>query len=311
MLKFISLALLLLTSLTLADIRISTYNIRNFNYDERYDIETDLPQLKKSIKDLNSDIIGIQEIINAQLFNDYIKKSFKNYKVMLTKCGGQNNQKLGVVYDAAKVTLIEFEENFEIVRPGQEINSQNCNQGSRPFAIAKFKTKSGERINVIVVHLKSGGSQRALSKRYAQLNIIKKYILKNKMQDDTIILGDFNTTEYLFHGAYYKRFNSMMSELKMSSVSKSLSCSSYWWGGYEDGMEYPSILDHIVLPRTLNSKVDSLKVELGGHCKKTRCLPTETEKLDMYYHGVSDHCPITVTLPTVSNSRQRTRIFNK
>ena len=88
---FIILALLpilLLPTNAFSKIKITTYNIRNFDYDSRADIMTNKSELLKIIESVDSDLIGVQEIVNKDAFIRFVAQYLPNYKVALTDCGG-------------------------------------------------------------------------------------------------------------------------------------------------------------------------------------------------------------------------------
>ena len=61
--------LALLASLSIqASITIGAYNIRNFDYDERYRIRTDKPQLSVMLKNLKVDVLSVEEVVNKAEF---------------------------------------------------------------------------------------------------------------------------------------------------------------------------------------------------------------------------------------------------
>ena len=86
---FIILALLpilLLPTNALSRIKITTYNIRNFDYDSRADIMTNKSELLKIIKSVDSDLIGVQEIVNKDAFIRFVAQYLPNYKFALSYC---------------------------------------------------------------------------------------------------------------------------------------------------------------------------------------------------------------------------------
>jgi hypothetical protein len=80
----------------------------------------------------------------------------------------------------------------------------------------------------------------------------------------------------------------------MIDLAQNLGCSAYWWGGSDDGIEDPSLLDHIVVTPGLRKNTNQAQV--SGHCKKVSCRQASLKDLGVSYESVSDHCPITATI---------------
>jgi endonuclease/exonuclease/phosphatase family metal-dependent hydrolase len=279
-----------------AKIKVATYNIRNFDYDVRGDIHTNKDHLKKLLKGLNADLIAVQEIVQDRVFIHFIDRYMPEYDVILTECGGQNGQKLGFVYNKSKLKLLSFKEDLRlsIGRTGQ---TPACNRGSRPAMIANFKhIKEGFLFTSFAVHLKSGGQPSSIDKRFFQINtitsIVKEY--KARGMKNFILMGDFNSTQYIHQKAEYKRFLDIFNSSKLTDLSNKINCTSYWFGGLRDDKQYPSILDHIIVSEFFKKKTPQIHVH--SHCAKLSCSVTPDDQLGVSFDQVSDHCPMTATL---------------
>ena len=149
----------------------------------------------------------------------------------------------------------------------------------------------------MTAHLKSGSQPESVAKRSKQYEIIKKIIKELKTKtgvQDYYFAGDMNTTEYVSRGTDYTQFKKLVSDLGMVDLAQDLACSAYWWGGTDDGIEEPSLLDHVVAtPGLLKT---SNKAQVQGHCKKVACRKATLKELGVSYESVSDHCPITATI---------------
>lgn len=291
---FISLMLFLCLN-ALAGLKVATYNIRNFDYDPRYNISTNKDFLKKTIAELDADLLAVQEIVQDRIFTQFIDNHFVNSSVVLTECGGQNDQKLGFVYNTKRLELKKVEEDSSVAatRDGQ---LPQCHIGSRPALIAQFYDKIDKmNFTAIAVHLKAGGEVSDIQKRFYQISTISKIIskLKKDGQENFIIIGDFNTTEYIQKQEEYTKLIRTFKNMDLEDLSAKVSCTSYWYGGIDDDLEYPSILDHIVISKNFKDKLQ--KVEVESHCKKSRCGVANQETLGVSFQEVSDHCPLTAT----------------
>lgn len=293
-LKFI-LLIFTLTFEVLAGIKLATYNIRNFDYDPRYNIYTNKSHLKKTIDNLDADLIAVQEIIQDRVFVQFIEKNFSHYGVVLSECGGQNDQKLGFIYNKKRLYLRKYEEDLRL-STSREGQSPKCYSGSRPAVIAEFYDRyEKENFTAIAVHLKSGGQPQSIQKRFYQIEMISKIIkeMKSKGKENFVLMGDFNTTEYIQKQNEYKKFINIFEKLNFEDLSQQVKCTSYWFGGVDDDNEYPTILDHIIVSGFL--KKGNSRVEVSAHCKKTRCGVANENTLGVSFDEVSDHCPLTAS----------------
>lgn len=280
-----------------AALRVGSYNIRNFDYDQRSHVPTNKQELAQTLKEINVDFLGVQEINQTEVFEDYIKTTFSGkYAVALTECGGAHDQRLGFVYNQSLFELVSFEEDLSVSNPNSPRNGF-CNSGSRPLAVGEFKIKkTGETFVAISLHLKSGGHPSSINKRFKQLELLNKVIQerRNSGERDFIVMGDFNTTEYTNRNGK-EDFVKVVRKMGMEDVSANLSCTSYWWGGRQDGKQYPSQLDHILVSADFGKSAAS-PAQAYGHCAKLSCSVTRERDMGVSFDEVSDHCPIVTTL---------------
>lgn len=286
--KLIGIGLVLCTLLKASTL--GSYNIRNFDYDQREQISTNMNMLQKTITEMDADLIAIQEIREKFTFKNFIENRFKNYEVILSECGGFNDQHLGFIFNKNKFKLLKFWEDMRVVHTNQS-HSRSCRYGSRPLAIAKFLNKeSGKVFIAISVHLKSGGSPQSITKRFNQLEALKDSVkeLRRDGYKSFVIMGDFNSTEYNQNNQYSRKFKKIVTDMDLIDLSENLSCTSYWWGGVEDGMNHPSLLDHVLIS---DDFYQGRRSQVLSHCQKLRCHPTEEYAMGTSYNEVSDHCP--------------------
>jgi hypothetical protein len=285
-------SLVLMLTMNAHALTVGAYNIRNFDYDERAQIHTNKNELANIIKSLNVDLLNVEEVVNTKVFEQFVASNFPGYDVELTRCGGEHNQHLGFVYNKAKLELIGFTEDLKIADPG---NVGGCNSGSRPMAIGLFEIKATkQRFYGIALHLKSGSAPDAMRKRSMQFEVIKNTINELKAKSgvkDFFFAGDMNTTEYLSRGGDFKALTNVVSALGMVDVTANLACSAYWWGGSDDKIETPSLLDHIVVTPGLMKTAPN--AQAGAHCKAVSCKMAPIGNLGASYQSVSDHCPVT------------------
>lgn len=291
----LALLALLVSFSTHAAITIGTYNIRNFDYDDRYRIHTNKVALEQILKNLNADVLSVQEINNTPEFINFIATKMPGYGVAISQCGGAHGQHLGFIFNTAKVDLLSFNEDLSISDPGR---GAHCNSGSRPMAFGLFQIKATQqRFFGISVHLKSSSRPESIAKRGKQFQIIKRNILELRSKTgvvDYFFAGDMNTTDYTNRGGDYQNLTRVVSELGMVDLAANLKCTAYWWGNTDDGIDDPSLLDHVVvtpgLLRTRNAAV------VSGHCQQVSCRQATIRELGVSYGSVSDHCPITAVI---------------
>lgn len=282
----------LITSLSVqASITIGAYNIRNFDYDERYRIRTDKTELSTMLKNLKADVLSVEEINNTPEFKNFIGQKLPGYKAAISECGGEHGQHLGFIYNSATIEMLSFNEDLAVAGGG-------CNSGSRPLAIGLFQIKaSKQKFYGMTAHLKSGSDPESIKKRMEQFDIIKKLVKELKAKTgvaDFYLAGDLNTTEYISRGTDYQLLNKVVSELGAVNLTQSVGCSAYWWGGTDDGVETPSLLDHVIATPGLVKS--NSRPQVHGHCKKVTCKQVKIEELGISYEAVSDHCPLTATI---------------
>lgn len=288
-------ALFLTFAVSAQALTIGTYNIRNFDYDQRYRIKTDKVELQSILSNLKADVLSVEEILNTEEFEKFVTTKLPGYDTELSRCGGDHGQHLGFIYNTKTVELLSFNEDLSITEPG---TPGACDSGSRPLAIGLFRVKAtGQKFYGFTVHLKSGSQASSLKKRAKQYQIIMNTMLELKLNtgvQDFYIAGDFNTTEYLSRGSDYVELNRVVKSMGMTDLSSNLKCTAYYWGGTDDGIEDPSHLDHVlVTPGLMKMKTEA---KAQGHCETVSCRKAPIRELGISYESVSDHCPITATV---------------
>ena len=274
---------------------IGAYNIRNFDYDERSRIKTNKQELSLLLQSLKVDVLSVEEVNNTAEFERMVASKLPSYGTEISRCGGAHGQHLGFLYNMNTVELLSFNEDLTISEPGK---GGSCDSGSRPLAIALFKIKAtGQKFYAMTAHLKAGADAGSLAKRQKQYEIIKNTVNELRQKtgiQDFSFAGDMNTTEYLNRGTDYVHFRKLVSDLGMIDLAANNACSAYYWGGTDDGIETPSILDHVVVTPGLMKK--KATAEAHGHCKKVSCREVPATQLGIIYESVSDHCPMTANI---------------
>ena len=240
---------------------------------------------------------SVEEINNTQNWETFVKTKLPGYDTEVTRCGGEHGQRLGFLFNTKTVELLSFNEDLAISEPG---TPGSCDSGSRPLAIGLFRIKaSGQKFYGMTAHLKSGSNPASLKKRAEQFDVLKKTIneLRNKTGiRDLYFAGDLNTTEYLDRGADYILLTKVVRDLGMIDLTANLKCTAYYWGGTDDGIESPSMLDHVVVTPGLIKSKGSPAAQALAHCQKVSCRQVPIKELGISYESVSDHCPVTAVI---------------
>lgn len=277
-----------------AALKISTYNIRNF--DSKKD-PTNKKELARVLKSLKFDILQVEEIVNTTSFKNFVQKEFPGYELVLTKCGGGGRQKVGFLYNPTKFKLLKHYEDMRVSDPQVVVGQYGCGR-LRPALVGIFQErKTRKKVVVIGVHLKAGGSETSFEKRFKQYEIIGQMLDELKLADfhNIIVLGDFNTTGFDLRNLDYEKFNDLLIDSKFETTGTRVNCTSYWSGmDRHDQIEEASILDHIIYPKSkLGYKRVSVRV--GAHCARSKCHDVSSQDLGVTYKEVSDHCPVSAT----------------
>jgi len=288
----------LLTAQTYDVIEIGSFNIRFFpcNQDagmmEKYDIQlryppqgsaTDTTLLFNMTKNLDIEILGVQEIVDPPLFRDMAKRHLgDNFEFIYAPSKGW--QKVGLLYNTDKVNLIGSPTIFNEVTLGKT-------DRLRPAFHGYFKTvPDGFDFHVIVVHLKaapSGYNQR--KQQWQHLESILTALPKNEQNDaDIILVGDFNNVS----SERYNEFLPLMNRQKyfwVGSEQKNL-ITNYWRPDWSKPEIQSSMIDQIVISDDAKIEYVENSTMVGGLCSKGEDIITG--HFPDYYLNVSNHCPI-------------------
>jgi endonuclease/exonuclease/phosphatase family metal-dependent hydrolase len=288
-------SVLLVLSFKAQALTIGSYNIRNFDYDERSRVQTDKHTLEDVLTSISFDLLGVNEINNVPEFQNFVSRKLRGFSVRLSTCGGSHGQRLGFVYNTSKLRLLSFNEELSVTNPGQ---GDSCTSGSRPLGVGYFEEiATGTKFYAIQVHLKAGDNADALNKRFKQYEIIEQFVkeLIGKGHKNIVLVGDFNTTGYSTRTQDYNKFTAMVRNAGLVDLSANVGCTSYWWGGTDDGIEDPSVLDHLLVTPAFKTNAQA-RAEVHAHCKKVSCRSASPRDLGDTYEGVSDHCPQTARI---------------
>jgi endonuclease/exonuclease/phosphatase family metal-dependent hydrolase len=290
-----------------ASLRIATWNIRNFPFDERpqdtdlgYARNTNICDLEEALGGLDADLLGVAEIRDTRRFPQVLRRSGggRRYQVALAKRGGRFGQKVGIAWDEAV---------FELMRDPQQIDELALDPKLRPgLALSlRHRRPGGDDFTVVQVHLVS--RPEGYTTRLRQIRELARWVNEwtTTVGDrDIIVMGDFNTTGP--PGRDVEReldeVDAILGASGLRRLPNPLGCDQYSeGGGPRDGIQQPSLLDHVYLGGFEAAGEPELRSWL--HCARHACQPftSRAGEEDGTFWDVSDHCPVTFELPVDTN----------
>ncbi len=287
---------------TPGSLEVGTFNIRFFpcNADgemmKKYDINmnhpptgtaTDTTQLFEMLKELNIEVLGVQEIVDPPLFGAMAKRHLgPQYQFIYAPTNGW--QKVGILYDSTRVRLIGKAQVYP------EISLGNVDR-LRPALRAYFKAiPDGFDFHVVVVHLKA--SPRGWREREQQWELLSKMLRNIPREEehhdgDIILLGDFNNVSKAGSG----EFLPVLKERNFHWTGENgvNLYSNYWKPDWQKEEIQGSLIDQIFISDDANMEYVQGSLKIGGLCGQQQ--EKYSDELPSYYLNVSDHCPVFVT----------------
>lgn len=184
------------------ELKFATYNIRNLfdgvqnpgKEPEKPKPENELKALADSIKEINADVIALQEVESKSTLKAFVSKYIPemNYEVILRE--GNDGRGIDVaILTKLPVLNIKNYKNVKVNVPGSEPQLL-----SRDLLQVKLKANDNYTFTTFVTHLKShhGGDQADI-KREAEAKKIRQLVksfVKSNPSKNYILAGDFNDT---------------------------------------------------------------------------------------------------------------------
>ncbi len=282
----------LVTTLSYAqELKISSWNIAwlgSHEYNERS--QADYQELAKYAKQLNADVIALQEVESKywakKVFGDDYDYYFST-KDWVQRVGIAVKKSAGLTVNAKEYKALDVGK----VRHGMDLNL----------------SRNGNTLRLLAVHLKSGcfalpldkhsvSSMKSTSEKQArkkeacqklskQIEPLEKWIdLRAKENTSFIVLGDFNRRFSqdisLNHSEEKGLWQALNDEGNEALWTPTATANSDCWGGY-----YKDYIDHIIFsPNAKESYVNGSFEQLVFTQKYNRKLS----------QTLSDHCPISV-----------------
>ncbi|MBW2528736.1 MAG: hypothetical protein JRI23_31465 [Deltaproteobacteria bacterium] len=284
------------------NLRVASFNIRNFPFmpvdpeaeartpPVSYQLETNVDALLVELAKLDFDVMGVQEIIDTELFGEVVKRladqTERPYEAVFAANTAGNPQHVGIVWDADKVRLAWLDEHEELdltgrLRPGLSARIESNRPGGVDFGL-------------MVLHLVSGSSTKRADLRAQQAEIASVIIAEQMAaaeDADYLVVGDLNTArEEEEFGPLDAAFAAGTGLARQENAS---GCTSYWIKKSTNPLLRPSWLDH-VYQASLTERDLEVPILAGGHCAERRCEQYESTDAESgsTFYDVSDHCPV-------------------
>ncbi len=282
-------------------IEVGTYNIRFFPCNQNgemmktYGIEmryppqgtaTDTTALFNILKQLDIELLGVEEIVDPPLFGAMAKRHLgESYEFIYAPSDAW--QKVGFLYDSSELELIGDPLVFWEVALGKP-------DRHRPALAAYFRSiPEGYDFYAVVVHLKS--SPRGTDQREEQWSFLEKILndLPSGPQNDhdIILLGDFNNVSPAGYKEFLPRVKGLnfhwMAEADTSTIT------SYWQPDWKKQELKGSGIDQIFISDDATAEYVPASFRIGGICGEQ--VESISGDFPDYYNNVSDHCPVFIS----------------
>jgi endonuclease/exonuclease/phosphatase family metal-dependent hydrolase len=281
-------------------LRIVSWNVRNFPLDERpqdldlgYSRRTNICDFETAIGGLDADLYGLQEVDDIRRFQPILRRACgeRSMQVRYSSEGGRFGQHLAIAWDDSAL---------ELVGNPIEVPELILEPGMRPAFAGYFRSRrpGGVDFTFVVVHLESG--PKSFTNRRRQNRELVSWVegwIAETGDPDVIVAGDFNTTGSPRGGlkGELQSVDAILGRAGLQRLANDLGCSSYWEGGGDrDGVQVPSLLDHVFVGG-FGSEAVSRPLEAWLHCARWQCqeLVSRRGQEDGTFWDVSDHCPLT------------------
>lgn len=290
------------------NLRIATYNIRNFPRDvmgdpdagasaedldveatSRRSVETDLAMAVEVLDRLDFDVLAVQEINDTAAFED-----------LLARLGDENGRRYQAVFSTAwphpqHTGIVVRSDRLVIEDPKVhgEIATRPTMRAGLSARVASIKD-GGVDFGMLVLHLASGDSAGRARLRAEQASFAAKVVAERRAEladDDFVVVGDFNTAR---QDAEMGAFDAAMAGAAsgLSRQDNPSGCTTYYTKG-KNPVVQPSWIDHVYLA-SFDERDRSVPIASGAHCAERSCQPFESSGMESgtSYWGVSDHCPV-------------------
>ena len=251
-------------------LRVATFNIETFPKNDAQ-VEGAFDQIAA----LGADAIAVQEIQDPGVFVAAAARrlgpTWRFVHASSLPPGSRYSDHLGVLFDGDKLALVD-----ETLHDDTRLDGRH----KPTFEVRLRPRDGGPVVQIFVVHLKAGSEGRDIRHRqYAALTDL--IVHARRAGERTILLGDFNATEE----GDRDDLAMLAARTGLAWETEALPCSAFW----DRADDCPtSRLDHVLGWRVAGAVV--ARGACADGCElRDRC--------PAWVGEVSDHCPVTVTLP--------------
>jgi len=279
------------------EVRISTFNLRNYPLDERpqsaelgFSRQTNICDMEEVLAGLGAQVMGFVEVCDRRRFPPILRRAGgeRPMRILYSQGGGRGGQHLAVAWDG---------DAFELVEGPIEIESVVVKPGLRPALAVRLKSKIEPELDftVVEVHLDAGLDD--LHYRLDQVRLLGEWVrewVDRTGDSDLILQGDFNTMggRNVSPVEEMAAVDLILADAGLLRLENATGCTQYWEGpGGADGVHQSSLLDLVYL-RGLEAAGPARS---WLHCERLQCadLVSRPGEEDGTFFDVSDHCPVT------------------
>lgn len=266
------------------DVRVATFNIELFA-----NPDTDLARVVATIEAADADVMALQEIANPLLLQlalaSVSEASGRDLVLVRSQCGDTGWFSTGLVYDAARWTLVAAREYPALDPSGRE----GCSREHQSAVLGVLEDEDGDRLAVLSVHLRAHSKGFPVRRAQWRRALEIARAVEREFSVPTLLMGDMNSTGFTGEPSEEREFvRDVVASADFELLTDDLACSEYWRPGGGPVYE-PSVLDHVVVAGGAWSAP-----EVQGYCARLACRPTPVDRMDHDFHHVSDHCPVVV-----------------
>jgi len=248
--------------------------------------KTNIPALFKMLRELNPQLLAVEEIVDTKMLADSAKKYLgESYKFIYSPDGG--SQKVGFLYDSSILKLVGNPQSYSGVM-------LSPNSRLRPAFRAYFKTlPDGFDFHAIVLHLKA--APRGWKKREKQWRVVEKILqtLPAESKDaDIIVMGDMNDVSKKGPEEFLPVMRKTAFYWATGEIQDSPT--NYWTPNWREERVKASEIDHIFISSGAKEEYVPNSARVGGVCAK-KAPEYKGDQIPFYIKNISDHCPVMVT----------------
>lgn len=241
----------------------TTFEIATWNIEQFPKTNNTISALEELINNFHSDLIAVQEIVNASEFFVF-DELMPLWDFQLVQSSGLN---LGFIYNSCEIINVSQVKEVNI--------GDNYSFPRKPIEIT-VTHKNGLEVTFINIHLKC--CDNGYERRIAASQLLETYISDNHPDKNVVLIGDFNDN-IKDETSPFNNFIQNSANYQFADMSIALGpTTDYSYPGW------PSHIDHILVSNELFDNLNYTEVIKFENCYST------------YGNIVSDHRPVLISL---------------